>query len=172
MPLLQTFFGYKSIYKTYESTNIYIEKTLYKSYNLLGWYAFDGEPLTAPYTNRANTEPRASFQHLKINTESNINFGISGGVSQLSRWTLRFPREKMRKTPEQWQKILRQRLVSVRVLNKFIGRLTSSAVAILPTPLPYRALQHKQIQGMHSKNSREGKNHTLGQAKRELNCRI
>ena len=55
------------------------------------------------------------------------------------------PQQKKDQTEKQCQDLLRKSSVSVRELTQFIGRLVSTAIAVLPAPLQYRAMQCQQI---------------------------
>ena len=56
------------------------------------------------------------------------------------------PKEKLLKVQNHCQEILEKGKITVRKLSKLIGRLSSTAIAVLPAPIHYRHLQHQQIQ--------------------------
>ena len=59
--------------------------------------------------------------------------------------TISLPLQKKEQIILQCKDILNQSDVSLRQLTQLIGRLSSTAIAILPAPLQYRALQRQQI---------------------------
>ena len=63
---------------------------------------------------------------------------------------LSLPQEKVEGIISQCQMMLSAEKVSIRDLMKLIGRLSSSAIAVLPAPLQYRAIQRQQIQELAS----------------------
>ena len=94
---------------------------------------------------------------------------LLGGVINSQDMTLSLPKDKILKIQEQCKEILSETLTSIRTLSKLINRLGSTAVAILPALLQYRALKHNQIQGILPKNFLEEKVTLLYQVKRKLN---
>ena len=64
--------------------------------------------------------------------------------------------EKREKIKTQCKELLQNSLVMVRELSNLIGCLSSLSVAVPPVPLEYRALQHRQTQGIISKGIFEG----------------
>ena len=63
---------------------------------------------------------------------------------------LSLQQEKVEGIILQCQMMLSAKKVSIRDLMKLIGRLSSSAIAVLPAPLQYRAIQRQQIQELAS----------------------
>ena len=59
--------------------------------------------------------------------------------------TVTLPQEKKDQIVKQCQDLLRKSSVSLRELTQHIGRLPSTAIAVLPAPLQYRAMQRQQI---------------------------
>ena len=55
------------------------------------------------------------------------------------------PQEKKDQIVKQCQDLLRKSSVSLQELTQLIGRLASTAIAVLPAPLQYRAMQRQQI---------------------------
>ena len=55
------------------------------------------------------------------------------------------PKEKMENIVSQCQDLLKAKTVTVRELTQLVGRLSSAAIAVLPAPLQYRAMQRQQI---------------------------
>ena len=83
--------------------------------------------------------------------------------------TLSLPKEKLLKVQENhFQEILEKGKVTVRELNKLTGRLSSTAMAVLPAPLHHHHLQHQQIQKLICHNSFEEKLAILVEARKEL----
>ena len=83
--------------------------------------------------------------------------------------TLSLPKEKLLKVQENhFQEILEKGKVTVRELSKLIGRLSTTAIAVLPAPLHYPHLQHQQIQKLICHNSFEEKLAILVEARKEL----
>ena len=68
-----------------------------------------------------------------------------GVIVDSGEMTLTLPKEKLLKVQNHCQEILEKEKVTVRKRSKPIGRLSSTAIAVLPTPLHYRHLQHQQI---------------------------
>ena len=58
---------------------------------------------------------------------------------------LSLPKEKMENIVSQCQGLLKAKTVTVRELTQLVGRLSSAAIAVLPAPLQYRAMQRQQI---------------------------
>ena len=83
--------------------------------------------------------------------------------------TLSLPKEKLLKVQENhFQEILEKGKVTVRELNKLTGRLSSTAMAVLPAPLHHHHLQHQQIQKLICHNSFEENLAILVEARKEL----
>ena len=59
--------------------------------------------------------------------------------------TITLPQEKKDQIEKQCQDFLRRSSVSIRELTQLNGRLASTAIAVLPASLQYRAMQHQQI---------------------------
>ena len=59
--------------------------------------------------------------------------------------TVTLPQEKKDQIVKQGQDLLRKSSVSPRELTQLIGRLASTAIAVLPAALQYRAMQRQQI---------------------------
>ena len=59
--------------------------------------------------------------------------------------TLNLPKEKLLKVQKHCQEILEKGKVTVRELSKLIGRLSFTAIVVLPTPLHYRHLQSSDV---------------------------
>ena len=55
------------------------------------------------------------------------------------------PQDKKNKIISQCQRILEEKAVSIRELTQMLGRLSSTAIAVLAAPLQYRAIQRRQI---------------------------
>ena len=60
--------------------------------------------------------------------------------------TLSLFKEKLLKVQNYCQEIFEKGKVTVKELNKLIGRLLSTTITVLPAPFEYRHLQHQQIQ--------------------------
>ena len=82
--------------------------------------------------------------------------------------TLSLPKEKILKVQNYRQEILEKGKVTVRELSKLIGRLSYTAIALLPAPLHYHNLQHQQIQKLIYHNSFEEKVEISVEARKEL----
>ena len=91
-----------------------------------------------------------------------------GVIVDSGEMTLSLPKEKLLKVQNHCQEILENGKVTVRELSKLIGRLSSTAIAVLPAPLHYRHLQHQQIQKLISHNSFEEKVELSVEARKEL----
>ena len=59
--------------------------------------------------------------------------------------TITLPQEKKDQIVKQCRDLLWKSSVSIRELTELIGGLASTAIAILPAPLQYRAMQRQQI---------------------------
>lgn len=66
---------------------------------------------------------------------------------------LTLPSEKVNKIICQCKDLLDQNQVSILQLTKLLGKLTSTAVAVLPAPLHYRHIQRDQIKNLLLKKS-------------------
>ena len=82
--------------------------------------------------------------------------------------TLSLPKEKLLKLQNRCQEILEKGKVTVMELSKLIGRLSSTATAVLPASFHYRHLYHQQIQKLICHNSFEEKMTISVEAKKEL----
>ena len=84
--------------------------------------------------------------------------------------TLSFPKEKLLKVQNRCQEIrkLEKGKVTVSELSTLIGRLSSTAIALLPAPLHYRHHQHQQIQKLICHNSSKEKVEISVEARKEL----
>ena len=91
-----------------------------------------------------------------------------GVIVDSGEMTLSLPKEKLLKVQNHCQEILENGKVTVRELSKLIGRLSSTAIAVLPAPLHYRHLQHQQIQKLICHNSFEEKVEISVEARKEL----
>ena len=91
-----------------------------------------------------------------------------GVIEDSGKLTLNLPKEKLLKVQKHCQEILEKGKVTVRELSKLIGRLSFTAIVILPTPLHYRHLQHKKIQKLICHNTFEEKVEILVEARKEL----
>ena len=69
--------------------------------------------------------------------------------------TLGLPQEKKDQIVQQCQSPLRRSSVTIRELAQPIGRLTATAIAVLPAPLQYRAMQRQQILGLSTEENTE-----------------
>ena len=82
--------------------------------------------------------------------------------------TLSLPMEKKDKIIKQCKSLIEKQFVSVRELTQIIGRLSSSAIAVLPAPLQYRGMQRQQIRELSSRGSFDTMIKLSIQAKSEL----
>ena len=133
-----------------------------KDYNSLRPYAIDGDlkrrTINVPrYANMPIVKAGVSYHYSEVNTESKLIFKFLRVSVNFQGMTLNLTIKKERKIQEQCKKI--------QTLNKLTSRLASSSVVILSAPLPYQALQHQQIQEMHSNNCLEEKITLSEQAK-------
>jgi len=62
--------------------------------------------------------------------------------------TTSLPQEKVELIRKHCQDIMGKENVSIRELTSLVGRLSSTAIAVLPAPLQYRYLQRNQIQAL------------------------
>ena len=68
-----------------------------------------------------------------------------GMIEDSGKMTLNLPKEKLLKVQKHCQEILEKGKVTVRELSKLIGRLSFTAIVVLPTPLHYRHLQSSDL---------------------------
>jgi len=76
-----------------------------------------------------------------------------GVIVNSSKMELTLPSEKVEKILNQCEKLLSQKVVSILELTKLLGKLTSSAVAVLAAPLHYRKIQRSQINALWKSQS-------------------
>lgn len=100
-------------------------------------------------------EPVHQIQFLGVEVDS-LNLKLS------------LPPEKMEKIISQCQAMLESSQVSIRDLTKLLGLLSSSAVAVLPAPLQYRAIQSQQIKELSRHKNFDSKISLSEEAKEEL----
>ena len=93
-----------------------------------------------------------------------------GVIADFGEMTLSFPKEKLLKVQNRCQEIrkLEKGKVTVSELSTLIGRLSSTAIALLPAPLHYRHHQHQQIQKLICHNSSKEKVEISVEARKEL----
>ena len=91
-------------------------------------------------------------------------------IADFGEMTLSFPKEKLLKVQNRCQEIrkLEKGKVTVSELSTLIGRLSSTAIALLPAPLHYRHHQHQQIQKLICHNSSKEKVEISVEARKEL----
>ena len=90
------------------------------------------------YTNAPTRETGDLYQHLEINTKSNIEFGVSRGVAKFAGYDIEpFKRENKENTEAM--------LGGSEPAPSFDENIT----AILSTPVQYQTLQHQKIYRMH-----------------------
>ena len=99
--------------------------------------------------------------------EPTRTLGFLGVIADSGEMTLSLPKEKLLKVQNRHE-ILEKEKVTVKELSKPPVRLSSTAIAVLPAPLHYRHLQHKQIQKLICHNSFEEKVTILVEARKEL----
>ena len=80
-----------------------------------------------------------------------------GVIINSGEMTLILSKEKLLKVKNHGQEILEKGKVTDSELSKLIGRLSSTAIAVLPAPLLYRQFQHQQIQKLICHNCFEEK---------------
>ena len=156
MSMLRTFFSAKSFHEINESSDIFIAETLYKDYIISRRYALDGSfsrgtTNYSGYVDIPASELWIFSQHAKATLDPTSTLEFLGVLVGSQNMTLYLPQEKVEKTKTQCKELLETSLATFRELNTLIGRLSSTAVALLLVTLQYRALQHQQIQGMISK---------------------
>ena len=83
--------------------------------------------------------------------------------------SLALPQGKKDKVINQCSQLLNEKEVSIRELTQLIGRLSSSAIAVLPAPLHYRAMQRQQILELAGKNNFEAQITLSSKVRMELN---
>ena len=92
-----------------------------------------------------------NFQKPVLNPSHQIQFlGIE--IDSLSMIVF-LPIQKKEQIISQCQDLLNQSDVSLRQMTQLIGRLSSTAIAVLPAPLQYRSLQRQQILELAEKKS-------------------
>lgn len=108
-----------------------------------------------------------NFQKSILNPTHVIQFlGVEVDSMNLK---LSLPQEKVDKIISQCKSLLSVPKVSVRELMKLIGRLSSTAIAVLPAPLQYRAMQRQQIQELSSSRNYDSLIILTKEVKNELN---
>ena len=102
----------------------------------------------------------------ELNPTSQIQF-LGVEINSINM-TLSLPKEKVTKIRSQCQELLQKPVLKLRELASLIGRLSSSAIAILPAPLQYRSLQRQQILGLNSGHNFESYVNLNQDMKKEL----
>ena len=85
-----------------------------------------------------------------------------------NRMEISLSQDKIIKIQDQCQKLLDQEDVSLREMTQLIGKLSSTALAVLPAPLQYRYLQRQQIDQLRSSGCFEKKIIISPQARQEI----
>ena len=86
---------------------------------------------------------RVFDQYQKVLPRANIDLEFLRVIVDSGEMTLNLPKEKLLKVQNHFQEILEKGKVTVRELNKLTGRLSSTAMAVLPAPLHDHHLQHQ-----------------------------
>ena len=73
------------------------------------------------------------------------NHTVFGHGDKLNRYGYNSSTEEKGSDSKTCQDLLRKSSVSIRELTQLIGRLTSTAIAVLPATLQYRVMQRQQI---------------------------
>ena len=152
LSLLRAFSSSSGLYKVLKSPYLSLEKTQCKNNNLPWQHGPNGIFIIGladgkRYADIHTSTLRVSYQYQKVLPRANINFiWFFGLIVNSRKITLRFPKEKLLKVENPCQEILEKEKVTVRELSKLIGRLLSTAIAVLSAPLHYHHLQHQQIQ--------------------------
>ena len=99
VPMFWPIVSPQDIYKIDESTNFNFEKTLHTNNNLFRRYACDGEQLKGHSNGSRHFDSftakfRFSNQHSKINTRTDIDFGIFRSSSELPGYDFESPKRK------------------------------------------------------------------------------
>eukprot|EP00111_Clytia_hemisphaerica_P004132 TCONS_00011818-protein len=134
------------IHQTDEGSYNYLEKTEYSVDYLSGRHFGYGEFSRGDsYGKRlfdiSNTRSGFHHKHSKIPTRTMLGVGVLGVTVNSVRMELTLPSEKIEKIVSQCEQILSQTKVNLMALTKLLGRLISSAVAVLAAPLHYRKIQ-------------------------------
>jgi len=74
--------------------------------------------------------------------------GVEIDSVAMTHMTTSLPQEKVELIRKHCQDIMGKENVSIRELTSLVGRLSSTAIAVLPAPLQYRYLQRNQIQAL------------------------
>ena len=137
LPLLWTFSSSSGFYKVIKSPylSLSLEKAHCRNNNLPRWHATNGI-----FIRRSVDGKRFIFQHLRflinikesyLEPTSTLEFlGVIVDSGEMS-----LPKEKLLKVQNHCQEILEKGKITVRKLSKLIGRLSSTAIAVLPAPL-------------------------------------
>ena len=134
LPLLRPGTSTQDIYKTTEDSYFSDEEVECSIDNFSGRYSTDGCLGLGFLINikKSVLQPCQTIQFLGMEINS-IDM------------TVTLPQEKKDQIVKQCQDLLRKSSVSLRELTQLIGRLASTAIAVLPAPLQYRAMQCQQI---------------------------
>ena len=156
VPMFWSVFSSKNIYKINENTSLSLEKTLHQDDNLLRRKAFDGSHPKGLLMARDTLIYLLQNSGFLINIQKSVlnptsTFGIFRSATN-SRHDIESPKRENFENAATMQK---DSELAIKTLSQLIGRLASTAVAILPAPPQYKALQRNQIHGMLSKNSME-----------------
>ena len=174
LPLLRAFSSSSGFYKAIKSPYISFEKAQCKNNN---FYLDDMLLMASSLEDLLMARDTLIFilQHLgflinikKSYLEPTSTLEFLGVIVDSGETTLSLPKEKLLKVQNHCQEILENGKVTVRKLSKLIGRLSSTAIAVLPAPLHYRHLHHQQIQKLISHNSIEEKVEISVEARKEL----
>ena len=144
LPLLRFWTSPKDIHKVDENSHFSVEKTVCTSHYFAGRYSANGfikggADTCKGHSDISSSEFRFSDKPLKISTLTMSKCTIFGYGNQLSRNDT-LPQEKKGKIVQQCQDLPGKLSASIRERSYLIGRLVSTAVAVLPAPLQYRAM--------------------------------
>lgn len=148
MPLLRSGPCSKNFYEADESSNCLAETPKHTSHNLFGrLYNLSSDSSRSRdgsgYSDFHTSAFRIFNKFPKIDFESNPCNSVSRSGGRLNEFKTESTTGKGRQNNFPVQESI---ICAKRELMKLIGRLSSTAIAVLPAPLQYRAMQRQQIQ--------------------------
>ena len=149
LPLLWFGTSPKYIHEVNENSYFSVEKTVCTTDYFSGWNSADGFLKGGADTCKGHSDISSSesrfFDKLQTSTQTMSELQFLGMKVNSIEMTLTLSQEKKEKIVKQCQDLLGKSSASTRELNQLTGHLASTAIAVLPVPLQYWAMQWQQI---------------------------
>ena len=177
MPLFRPGTSTKDIYKTTEGSHFPDEEVECSIDNFSERYFTDGclgrgVDIGTGHSHLPLSEFRFADQYKEICASTMPNNTVFRHGDKLDRYDCNSSTREKRSDSKAMSRFLRKSSVSIRELTQLIGRLASTAIAVLPAPLQYRAMQHQQILELSVAGYYTPEIKSSGEVKTELQLRV